>query len=235
MGCDVHILAEKKVDGIWVPFEGSYEIDIDEYNGEKNEYVNIGPYNSPFYFGRDYDSFAIMADVRNGYGFAGVDTGDGFKPISEPRGVPVDASEIFQRVCKAWDGDGHSHSYLYLKELKEWRTEAENLKTTHRGVITIEQFKKRLEDNYHGRPRTSWAGGVSGGGVVTLNPQRAKELIESNDYKNDDVEYYVQIDWEETYLDSAVGLVRYIELLEELEIKENLCHNCIRICFFFDN
>jgi hypothetical protein len=39
---------------------------------------------------RNYDLFAILADVRNGTGFAGVVTGKGFVPISEPRGFPLD-------------------------------------------------------------------------------------------------------------------------------------------------
>ena len=41
-------------------------------------------------FGRSYDCFAVLAGVRNGRGFAGVDTGDGFNPISKPRGLPND-------------------------------------------------------------------------------------------------------------------------------------------------
>lgn len=49
------------------------------------------------YHGRNYDVFAILADVRNGRGFAGIETGDGFVPIlgfgeAALRGLPDDLS-----------------------------------------------------------------------------------------------------------------------------------------------
>lgn len=39
---------------------------------------------------RHYQLFAVLADVRNGYGFAGVQTGEPVKPIAKPRGLPPD-------------------------------------------------------------------------------------------------------------------------------------------------
>jgi hypothetical protein len=45
----------------------------------------------PFKY-RNYDVFAILANVRNGRGFAGVVTGGGFNPIAMPRGLPPDVS-----------------------------------------------------------------------------------------------------------------------------------------------
>ena len=43
---------------------------------------------------RNYRAFAVLADVRNGYGFAGFSTGDAVIPISEPRGLPDDMSPV---------------------------------------------------------------------------------------------------------------------------------------------
>ena len=37
---------------------------------------------------RDYNSFAVLGDVRNGLGFAGVKTGEGFNYITARRGLP---------------------------------------------------------------------------------------------------------------------------------------------------
>lgn len=225
MGTDIHILVEEKVDGKWIPMEGSFEIE-----SEDGSYY-IGPYGTDFYFGRDYNSFAILADVRNGFGFAGCDTGDGFEIIDRPRGIPVDASEVFKEVCEMWEGDAHSHSYFYLKELKEWEEKAKNLTTKHRGFITLNSFKERLKNNETGAPTGSYCGGVSGKDVVLLDEKTAESFTD----KEQDKSYYVQIEWEESYLESAVNLVRYIDMLRKLEVEKDLCHNCIRICFFFDN
>lgn len=62
------------------------------------------------YGGRNYELFSKLADVRS-YGEN--------NPIDEPRGIPIDCSLFFQIRCNQWEGDGHSHSYLYLKELLE--------------------------------------------------------------------------------------------------------------------
>ena len=51
---------------------------------------------------RDYDFFARLAGVR----------GDGPKP----NGVPPDASAMTQRCVMRWEGDGHSHVHMTLRE-----------------------------------------------------------------------------------------------------------------------
>lgn len=67
MGCDIHSVAQVRKDGVWKTV-------LQDVCGDP----------------RRYDTFAMLANVRNGYGFAGCDTGDGFEPISEPRGFPDD-------------------------------------------------------------------------------------------------------------------------------------------------
>lgn len=51
---------------------------------------------------RDYEFFARLAGVR-GYG-------------PESNGVPPDASVMTQRVVARWEGDGHSHGHMTLRE-----------------------------------------------------------------------------------------------------------------------
>lgn len=58
---------------------------------------------------RHYDLFAVLAGVRN--------YGDRQLPISSPRGLPPDVSSLIQKASDRWDSDGHSHSYLTLREL----------------------------------------------------------------------------------------------------------------------
>lgn len=57
------------------------------------------------YDGRDYRLFNALAGVRGNGG------------VSNPKGVPIDASEAYRYMVKSWDGDGHSHSYFTLSEL----------------------------------------------------------------------------------------------------------------------
>lgn len=112
MGCDVHFYVEVKKDGAWQ----SADRWKNQADAGENAYYDVD-YDERFYTSRNYNLFAILADVRNGYGFAGITTGEGFKPIDEPRGVPNDASNEYKAIVKQWDGDGHSHSYFTVAEL----------------------------------------------------------------------------------------------------------------------
>jgi hypothetical protein len=106
MGCDIHLFVEKKISEKW---ECLNEI-------EDNEGTLSTSYKKEIYHERNYSLFALLAGVRNS---AGV------KPISEPRGLPEDVSEIVKRISDQWNDDGHSHSYYTLKELLDFS--ADNL------------------------------------------------------------------------------------------------------------
>jgi hypothetical protein len=70
MGTDIHSIAQVRRNGSW-------------------ETVAIGVCGDP----RSYNTFAMLADVRIGRGFAGIKTSDGFPYIHEPRGLPADLKE----------------------------------------------------------------------------------------------------------------------------------------------
>jgi len=97
---------------------------------------------------RNYVSFAILADVRNGYGFGGFDSGDRVKPISEPRGLPEDLSaELRARLegdspYSIWLGE-HSFSWLTLAELQAYDLDAPCIR---RGMVPPDEAARiRLE------------------------------------------------------------------------------------------
>lgn len=90
------------------------------YHEVKNKETGQWEFKGEAYGGRNYDAFAILADVRNGRGFAGVKTGEGFNPIADPKGVPSDASAEYKERVEDWKGDGHSHSYFTVAELKAY-------------------------------------------------------------------------------------------------------------------
>jgi len=60
---------------------------------------------------RDYPLFTKMAGVR--------DYDGSIAPISLPKGMPDNASLITVLEYKRIDSDGHSHSWLSLKEIGE--------------------------------------------------------------------------------------------------------------------
>ena len=99
MGCDIHIVVERKWEGRWVGLRTDQGFVRGGYNGEETDWVypDIGQ--------RNYAFFARLAGVR----------GDG----PEPLGIPGDASDLTLMLTNQWEGDGHSHSYLPLKEFAE--------------------------------------------------------------------------------------------------------------------
>lgn len=71
-----------------------------------DEYVAIDGF-EPFDW-RSYFMYGFFAGVRN---YSDV------PPLSEPRGVPDDASSVTKERVDGWDSDGHSHSWLSIAEL----------------------------------------------------------------------------------------------------------------------
>lgn len=150
MGTDVHAVWQKKTNNKWEDVQS---------NWNQN---------------RHYQLFAVLAGVRNGFGFGGIKTGDAIQPISEPRGLPQDfvmsndvhpteeqnAPEYLRgygNFVDVWLGD-HSHSWLTSEEMLKWYEHAEVV--TKIGVITIDQFK-----NWDGKEPESYCGATFGPGV----------------------------------------------------------------------
>src|SRR5690606_38816819 len=91
MGCDIHTVAERFVDG-------SYEAINDVKFSE-----GLAPFNW-----RSYGLFGFLADVRN---YSSV-------PVAhELRGWPESASGGARELYEDWCGDGHSHGWLSIREL----------------------------------------------------------------------------------------------------------------------
>lgn len=167
-----------------------------------------------WYHNRNYDVFAILANVRNGHGFAGVDTGDGFKVIAAPRGVPADVSPRV-RDHNTWD---HTPSWLLVSELLafDWQQT-----TKHRGTIPL-----RISDEDHpfGEPESyelwrarrdaspkSWCGHIGGPGIVTISPELADAFLAEPGRIPADRKVYVRVEWDEKYAASACDFLAFME------------------------
>lgn len=102
MGCDIHIAFEVRKNGKWERV-GPTQEEIHELHGP--EY-----FSHPLVVNRNYTLFSILAGVR----------GDGCR-ICKPKGFPEDASEEISYANQSYGSDGHSHSWLTLRELEEYK------------------------------------------------------------------------------------------------------------------
>lgn len=134
----------------------------------------------------NYRLFGMLANVRNGVGFAGVKTGEPIQPVlpadvtSPPQPfLPDYASEGGIEHTRGWPEDccselmeeakynmEHTPNWLTLKELQEYLGASKNKDLTVRGHLTAQQYFELQE----GKKPESWTGGTTGRGVLTLDP-----------------------------------------------------------------
>lgn len=234
MGTDIHLRVERRVNGVWTKVDPPPEA-WDPWLKQQAEKDDEDGYYSRrvkevWYDDRNYKCFSILANVRNGYGVAGVDTGDCFVPVSEPRGLPEDLSaEIKQLHNDDYDLGDHSFSWLLVSELLayNWQQTIKN-----RGVITWEAFLERMRAKDTSWPE-SYSGWISGPGIVVITRQEALDKLNSTGLAvHKDTKLYVQEEWESTYAEAAGRF--YSEVLPNLQ-KLDADPNNVRIVFGFDS
>ena len=240
MGCDIHLYVERRVDDKWLCAD---QMKRDEpEDGESQGYLSAD-YNALFYKGRNYNLFAILADVRNGRGFAGVKTGDGFNPIAEPRGLPDDASPEVREISDRWDGDGHSHSYFTLRELLDYDW---TQRTALQGWVEAAEWSKWSRwARAQGNGPDSYCGGVSGANVKHISAEEMDALVKDAPHENQQEEYkaffaplagtYALAKWGVAYYDAAGEFIsetipRLLKLAGGTQGLDD-----VRIVFLFDN
>lgn len=177
MGCDIHSIVEVKQNGVWKVnrkrvFPNPYYCKDEKSKPKEQQWaLALNPMETSPNDRRNYDWFAILANVRNGRGFAGVRTGEGFAVIAEPRGIPDDATPKWLKIVEDWRGDMHSHSYLYIQDFNNFDWNQVTMKT---GVITMDEY--RLLRFNHEAPN-SWCGAISGDNCITVDEQLADQII----------------------------------------------------------
>lgn len=256
MGCDIHGFCEVKENGVWKVntekvFKNGYYLsdeELEERRKARPDYTRSDWQENEFDehpdTGRSYDWFAILADVRNGRGFAGIKTGDGFDVIVEPRGVPEDATPEWNEEVEQWEIDMHSHSYLYPEDFDnfDW-----SQTTQKQGLISLEQYK---ELKGTGKCPETWSGGVSGANIVTVDTDDANEIlngqtvvVENRNWVGEvenvnlinlesEKEIYVVYEWDVLYSEWFDHKIKgIVEPLRKLKEK----YEDVRYVFGFDN
>lgn len=211
MGCDIHIIAEVKVSGKWQPNKESiFPNPQPEHSWEKEQYSTEPESN------RNYDWFAVLADVRNGRGFA---------VISEPRGVADDASPEWKKQVEDWDCDMHSHSYLTIEDFDNFDWNQLSIK---QGVITLDQYKALRGTN---QSPDDWCEGISGRSIITVTEDEADSMLDTDSIPADK-RVHVIYQWSVMYRDWFEHKIKnVVEPLRELSNK----YEGARLCFGFDN
>lgn len=208
MGCDIHAVFQKLTPDGWEDVPTTWEED------------------------RHYFLFSVLADVRNGFGFAGIPTYTPVVPISKPRGLPddfvmVDDSHPLRErellgwrakyrnedeAPQVWMGD-HSHSWLTADEILGYVTRKTESSTQYRGILTIEQYR---EWDRSSAPEC-WCGGVSGPGIKVNVPSEI-----------DDATTHVECKWVTTGLDQIAYFTKEVQRLKDE-------HGEVRMVFGFDS
>jgi len=70
--------------------------------------------------------------------------------------MPQECSEYVKMASADWDGDGHTHSFLTLKEIRDYQSKGPEI--FYRGLISPEQ---QVEFETNGTKPTSWCQGTN--------------------------------------------------------------------------
>ena len=211
MGTDIHGVFQRQDSGKWVDVPSNYEQD------------------------RHYQLFAVLADVRNGYGFAGIKTGEPVRPIADPRGYPEDFqvdedSHVIQTLdiidprrrqwhdvaddMAVWMGD-HTHSWLTSTEMLKWFQSAPHVIRT--GLLTRQEYQQW---NHDGAP-SSWCGDSWGPNIVKIHDNAIdRETIPNWTH--------IQCEWESSL---AEDLAYFFDEVKRLHEE----HGEVRFVFGFDS
>ncbi len=227
MGCDIHMYYEIRYGDAWKYFDWRSPYVIGTYTDGETKYDYIKMADDPLSSHRNYNLFAVLADVRNGSGFAGCYTGEEFRPICAPRGLPSDVSLPVKKASGEYGDDGHSHSWFTLTEVIDYDYQQERTGSGVVGPNEFAVFEKK------GKPE-SWSGDVMGDTVVKITNEGMRRYLKDG-FPRDGRHYYTRVSWRETYR-AAIGDA-WFKTLEELKLRfcKSRSTDDVRLVFWFDN
>lgn len=154
MGCDIRAFIERKKDNdedtdppVWEHVPGWVVEDWQrDERGRKRK-----PRGQQLWISRNYALFGLLAGIRAD-----------IKPIAKPRGLPADVSPEVAQSAKDWGRDGHTHSWLTLKEMQDYNPARHKAK--YEGLVALNEYVrwKKSGDPF---PK-SWCGGAWGSKII---------------------------------------------------------------------
>lgn len=244
MGCDIHLFVEARRNVKWNAVKGVDKLALKWANEDYEQFKHSGEDEMPGYTemdflgrieeasrkkymflcnGRNYDLFAALADVRNGYKSNGkLYT---ITPIAEPRGIPSDASSVYREYANEWRYDGHSHSYFTLAEL-----DTSYWQGTDRlgGYLAPESFKAHMDGENFG-----YYVNVMDHATVISN-EEMESYVKSDKFDPFRRDLLTFLEWDKPRYE--IDGYFYEEVLGYLrKLGEDYGKDNVRIVFFFDN
>jgi len=217
MGCDIHCYAEVNKSGIWEKIGDMFKNPW--YNPDKDDSFYKEFIDHP-YDDRNYNLYAILANVRNGYDLI---------PIAYPKGLPEDVSDEIKSNSDDWCGDGHSHSWFTFKELLDF--DWKNNSIENEAWVSEEVYKQFKET---GNPYPC-SGGVDGGNIRKETNKEMNRIIKNKYPWEKEYSFYTIIKWNQSFLDAGQGLLDNLnEFIKSNNISDEELSN-YRIVFWFDN
>jgi hypothetical protein len=190
MGSDIHLRLEVMRDGAWTG------VPIERPDWRENGDTRPDPE------GRNYSVFALLADVRNGSGFAGCKI---FDPIEAPlawRGLP----DGVDPEGSPWLGE-HSFTWATVAELKalDW-----DMVFHEYGVLSALEYNEWLASG--DTAPQSWSGDVDGPGVRKISAESLRA-----DRAPDDRNLYIRAEWDRRAVAES-GFRRWLDTLTEEQL-----------------
>lgn len=221
MGTDIHLIVQAKRDGRWALVEPPALDWHDDYDRKYKRWCSD----------RNYDAFAILADVRNGYGFAGSETGEEMIPVvAERRGLPPEITPEEADYDRLNLGD-HSFHWLTLRELVDY-PHWDKQRLVY-GVVPARKY----HDDFKGKPARvnggpgEYCSSIMGGGTRMLDEAQYLQIGAPIDDKT-----HVRIKWPETYAFSAGRwYTRFLPSLRAWADENKVAYEDVRIVFGFDS
>lgn len=225
MGCDIHLRVEVKKGGDWRrafpqwPCWALRGARAQQHDNTCYWCDGTGIDNRGFH-DRNYDLFAILADVRNGT------WGERFNPIAPHWGAPPDVSSETQAFIDEWGVDGHSLSWQTVAELDAYDWDQQY---RYAPCVSVDAFV-RMRRNGKSEP-DEWAAGMSG---PELSVTAAESLVKDPAFEpgTRGVGAWVRYSWTKTYRE-CVG-PDWFEFLDACRKLDPNPEN-IRFVYFFDN
>jgi len=112
MGCDIHIHVEFLEGGAWKTLATCQDEDFydEPYHVKAPEWLKYDDH-------RSYFIFSILAGVRDHFSRAWNPDDRPIPPISEPKGLPSDATPEYAAAVEDEGPGGHTHSWLTVEEI----------------------------------------------------------------------------------------------------------------------
>lgn len=193
----------------------------------------VGRARTSWYDERNYTVFAVLGDVRNGTGFAGMRTHSRIEPLPSHRGLPDDMSDAARHWFEHRGGD-HSDNWLMLEEVLRYNWDAPIHRT---GVLTLAEW---AEYRKHGEPH-GWSSDISGSAVQYVDPTEMDRQLALFQQRfggsparlmdpRTDVTYCCRVQWTTSIAPAATRFLERMRLLAQT-VGERPC----RLLFNFDS